>query len=387
MFDSAIFEDYGYGLQNAIWERQKEIVETAYDLWIDSGDEIFDGYYRWFFPAGFIDRDRERAKKVIKNIRNIVHSPVIRHDPEAIYCYVMYHMIEAWFDDKLYQGVDLLPEDVKEYIAGLEIKKLDADEDEAENLADEIDAIREWFTVKEVCQFDFESVYDGDYVNESMAETMAEEFLQGTPYLDYLGVEIRELIDLLPDDLYEKVVAKLGGGETSLAHQIMIACEMLSNNALDYSGFGENAINRRVRDYLKGTLKEYEVLDQTHQGFGKNKKEEGSIDILIKKDGLNEAIYEGLIHKDFRYLTEHIAKAIERYNPSGCRKVYVGEYYKNNRFGVCWKNTVKNLNQSYSGSEVDTNRNGLCAYQFNIGNLTGKTTVLVVGVNMGVPKR
>ena len=55
MFDSAMFEAYGYDLQNAIWERQKLIVDMTYDLWFDTGDEIFDGYYRYLFPAGFID--------------------------------------------------------------------------------------------------------------------------------------------------------------------------------------------------------------------------------------------------------------------------------------------------------------------------------------------
>lgn len=209
MFDSAMFEAYGYDLQNAIWERQKLIVDMMYDLWLDTGDEIFDGYYRYLFPAGFIDRDRERAKKVIRDILNIVHSPVIRHDPNAIYCFVMYQMIGAWFENEPEKIMDLLPDDVKEYIARLEEKKQNAHEDEAEDLAEEIDAIKGWFTDKDECQVDFEITYDEDYVEESMAETMAEEFLKGTPYPDYCGVEIRKLVDLLPDDLYEKVIEKL----------------------------------------------------------------------------------------------------------------------------------------------------------------------------------
>lgn len=209
MFDSAMFEAYGYDLQNAIWERQKLIVDMTYDLWFDTGDEIFDGFYRYLFPAGFIDRDRERAKKVIQDILNIVHSPVIRHDPEAIYCFVMYRMIGLWFESEPEKVMNLLPDDVKEYIASLETKKQKADEDEAEDLAEEIDAVIGWFTDKDECQVDFEITYDEDYVEESMAETMAEEFLKGTPYPDYYGVEIRKLVDLLPDDLYEKVIAKL----------------------------------------------------------------------------------------------------------------------------------------------------------------------------------
>ena len=123
MFSSCLLEDHGFDLQREIQERQETIVETYYDLWQIAGDEIYDGLFQYFFPAGFIDRNRERAKKVIRDLRDIVHSPTIRKDPEAIYCFVMYHMIDAWFDDENSMENDLLPDDVKNYIAILEQKK------------------------------------------------------------------------------------------------------------------------------------------------------------------------------------------------------------------------------------------------------------------------
>ena len=88
MFNSTLLTDYPI-LQNAIHDRQRDIVEFPYDLWLDNGDQIFDGYFRCFFPPGFIDRDKERAKKVIRDIHDIVQSPVIRYNPEAIHCYVL----------------------------------------------------------------------------------------------------------------------------------------------------------------------------------------------------------------------------------------------------------------------------------------------------------
>lgn len=383
MFHSCIFEDYGFDLQREIQKRQEDIVDCYCDLWHDNGDEIYDGLFRYFFPAGFIDRDKERAKKIIRDLRDIVYSPTIRRNSEAIYCFVMYHMIEAWYEYETSEGIDLLPEDVEEYLLLLEEKKKGLDEDEAEDLSQQVDDIRGWFTDGEECLIDFRNAYDQDYMDESMAEDAAEAYLEFGFVPESWGVDIRELIDLLPNDLYEKVVKKLGEEATDISHQIIVACESISNNALDYKEFGENAINRRVRDHLRGSLKGYEVLDQSHQGFGENSKEEGSLDILIKKDGLNEAIYEGLIHEDYGYLKTHIKKAIERYNPSGCRKVYIGEYYKNKRFGVCWKNTVRRLNAEYSGIDVDTRRNGICEYQFEVENLFGKTTICIIGVNMG----
>ena len=103
---------------------------------------------------------------------------------------------------------------------------------------------------------------------------------------------------------------------------------------------------------------------------------------MIKKDGLIEAIYEGLIHTDFKYLQEHIVKAVTRYIPSGCRTIYIGEYYKNKRFEQCWRNTVEKLIEEYDGKELDTGRDGVCLFRFAVDNLSGKAAVWVIGVNV-----
>ena len=117
MFNSALLSDITrrYGpvcdvslLPNAIKVRHFEIIETAYNLWQDSGDDIFDGYFRFFFPPGFIERDRGRAKQVVSDLWNIAQSPVIRR-LDAIHCYVMYHMIDAWFNDPYIQSIGKLP--------------------------------------------------------------------------------------------------------------------------------------------------------------------------------------------------------------------------------------------------------------------------------------
>ena len=70
MFHSCIFEDYGFDLQRSIQARQETIVDWYCDLW--RGDEI--GLFRYFFPAGFIDRDKGRAKKIIRDLRDILQT-------------------------------------------------------------------------------------------------------------------------------------------------------------------------------------------------------------------------------------------------------------------------------------------------------------------------
>ena len=170
MFNSTLLTDYPI-LQHAIHDRQRDIVEFPYDLWLDNGDQIFDGYFRCFFPPGFIDRDKERAKKVIKDIHDIVQSPVIRYNPEAIHCYVMYHMMEAWFDDEYTKTLDLLPDEVKKFIAGMNREENDPEDDA---VVPEQDRIKQWFIDKDSCLGDFEDINDPDYMDETVAEGVAE---------------------------------------------------------------------------------------------------------------------------------------------------------------------------------------------------------------------
>ena len=120
MFNPRLIEHYSEQLKNAVWERQKEIFGWIHDLWIDTDDILL----HFYFPPGFVDRDPERAKMVMNNLRNIVHSYTVRHDPEPIYCYVMYQMIEAWFDDEEYlKMLELVPDEVKAVIDELKSKE------------------------------------------------------------------------------------------------------------------------------------------------------------------------------------------------------------------------------------------------------------------------
>ena len=379
MFKSDLIEECGPELMDAVYERHLEIVEFYYEVWQDVGDDVI----VHFFPPGFMERDPERARKVFRELWDIVNSLIPRNDPDAIHCYVMYRMIEAWFDDEYNQLTGLLPDEVKEYAERLGKPQSGSESDESDEEEDpsEAELIQLWFTDKDTCLGDFEDTYDQDYMDETIAEAAAELYLSETGIPHYLGADIRELVDLLPGDLYEKVTAKLLSEQKqseSLFQAILVACEGISNNALDYQDFSENALNRQVRDTLRDRLQGYEVHDQTQQGTGENGQEEGSLDILIKRNGLNEAIYEGLIHDDHCWLEEHIEKATGRYNPSGCRRVYIGEYYQNQDFRRCWENTVEYLCTQHQGKEIETGRNGIRIYQFDLEQIL----VSVIGMNM-----
>lgn len=210
MFNSTLIDDYGSALINPIWERQKEIFEFPYDSWMDSeanGEDVSDCYVACFFPPGFIERDKERAKRVIKEIYDNVQSPVIRHDVDAIHFYVMYYATEAWFDNEYTQAQDLVPEDVKSFLSKFEEENRDDSEFDAE-LTD-AERIRSWFIDKDFCLGDFEDAYDPDFMDVTVAEAVAVLYLSERGIPDFVGADIRDLVDLLPNELYYKVKEKL----------------------------------------------------------------------------------------------------------------------------------------------------------------------------------
>lgn len=207
MFNTSLLNEYKDDiLISAIQERQKEIVDYFYGLWQDMGDGVFNDSLYDIFPPGFIDRDKERAKQVVRDINNIVQSVVIRRNAKAIYCYVMHHMIEIWYNVIYFEEIHELPSEVMKLIE--ESKALDDDDPDRDeyNLSERIYG---WFTDKEMCLGDFEDAYDEDFFDETTAEAAAELFLSENGIPDSLGIDIRELIDLLPTDLYELVMEKL----------------------------------------------------------------------------------------------------------------------------------------------------------------------------------
>ncbi len=133
MLNSMIFEKYGYDLQSDVEERYLEIVDYYLSFWED--DSVFDGCYRWLFPPGFIDRDLERAKRIMRDLEDIVSSSIIRRKLDPIYCYVISNMIIDWYTQGEDMEMDMLPKNVKKYL-----RNLGSDSEEKKAY------IRSWFT-------------------------------------------------------------------------------------------------------------------------------------------------------------------------------------------------------------------------------------------------
>ena len=148
--------------------------------------------------------------------------------------------------------------------------------------------------------------------------------------------------------------------EVSITQELISACAKIADNPVSYACFDEDGLNREIRNFLDSAISRfgYSIADQTQQGLGKSAQKPGELDIRINRNGIPVAIYEGLIHRNTQYLYDHIKKAIEKYNLSGCSDVYVVEFSRNKGFGSFWDNACDTI-EEYEGVNVNEEQTGL----------------------------
>lgn len=168
-----------------------------------------------------------------------------------------------------------------------------------------------------------------------------------------------------------------------LTHEFVSACAKIADNPASYACLDEDGLNREIRNLLDSAISRfgYTIADQTQQGLSGSNP--GELDIRINKNGIPVGIYKGLIHRERQYLFDHINKAIEKYNGSGCKAVYVVEYSRNKGFGRFWDNACDAIDE-YRGVSAKEENTGLLGVKMLKGtfNWEGqKGDFYYIGVN------
>ncbi len=176
-----------------------------------------------------------------------------------------------------------------------------------------------------------------------------------------------------------------------LSRAFISACAAIADNPASYSSFDEDGLNREIRNFLLASLTSfgYLVTDQTQQGWGETYKHAGELDIRINKNGIPVAIYEGLIHKNEKWLYSHIEKAIGKYNRSGCKTVYVVEFSKKTKFGAFWNSEVEKVKKHPELCDIEEQDVGLLGVKKLIGHFKWEEQLGVfhfIGVNCHVDR-
>lgn len=179
--------------------------------------------------------------------------------------------------------------------------------------------------------------------------------------------------------------SRSNGSDCDLMDALVSACAKIADNPSSYMGFDEDGLNRELRNFLDSSLSPsgYKVSDQTQQGLGNSMDRPGELDIRISKGGIPVAILEGLIHRDERYLREHVEKVTGRYNFSGCKTVLIIEYTRNKDFVRFWKSSCEILEgmQGIDVAEVDVGLLGVRLLRGTYDWNGTRGTLVYVGVN------
>ena len=399
--NNGLFDLYN-PIVEAVYETHRSILEMSIDAWEmdDPSDQGFIRYYQYAFPPGFIMRDLSKAKRIIYDLKDIAEGFTVRYTLKPIYIYVMYHVIRRWceiFEDT-YDPKDRFPEKIQRYL-----------KEKGINFRSEIyQNVKRWFTLENEMAEDFAVIYDEDCTDEVFAESIAFMYLEDE-YADEkvksLDVKVEDFFDLLPSDLYERVMEKYKSEQEAekyrksteketfktldLKNEIIYACAKLSDAPTLTHGLEEDGLNRLLRDYLEASLKfyNYSVQDQTQRGYSATGKKTGELDLrIIDREGFPEAICECLIHKDEKFLHEHIRKAVDNYNQIGCKNVYIICHSRNKDYKHFWesfKSWASNC-KLVSGWEEETQRYGGIRCAVGVFDCYGeKGVVNFVGVKTG----
>lgn len=114
-----------------------------------------------------------------------------------------------------------------------------------------------------------------------------------------------------------------------------------------YRGCNEDELNRAVRNQLS---LQYHIKDQTQQGSSASGNGVGEPDLLICDSSDQPlAIYEGLVLSclNRRYFKKHLEKVLlpTRYNPLGCKAIYVAIYGTAKNFQAHWRRICRYLSE------------------------------------------
>ena len=406
--NNGLFDRYN-PIVEAVYETHYNMIEMSIDAWElnDPSDAGFIRCFQYAFPPGFIMRDISRAKRIIYDLKDIAEGFTVRYTLKPIYIYVMYHLIMRWCEilEDIYDDVeDRFPEKIQKYLKEKEIS----------TESEFYQSVKRWFTLENEMAEDFASVYDEDCTDKVMAESIAFMYLEDE-YADEkiksLDVNVEDFFDLLPSDLYERVMEKHKSEqdlkkkleteqlqknaakelikEIDLKKEIVYACIKLSEAPQITSGLNENGLNRLLRDCLESSLKSFNycVQDQTQRGYSATGNEAGELDLrIIDRDGFPEAICECLIHKDEKYLHEHISKVVYNYNQIGCKTVYIICYSRNKdykRFWESFKNWVKKCELVSGWEAEDTQKYGGIRCAEGLFDCFGDTGIIhYIGVNL-----
>lgn len=251
-------------------------------------------YLESFFPRQFLEDNPHKAKSVILDLRDMVHSSIIREVIKPLYEYVLYHVIKVQIE-------------LQEYLYGSKVKTLDKDFSQEIKKTMKLNGHGQSdinFTIRclEDLEFYLEDFFwDWDFL---YIDEVCSTYLRGIPIDQIMGIDLDLYIDIIARDLKEDYLAKKeeqkekqqNSDEQIVLKEVESAIRMMQNRALEFKNMNETEISNRMEEMIKRVLyerKKIEVVRESPIGCVSIKLGESDLLLYRQIDGYeNIAIIE-----------------------------------------------------------------------------------------------
>lgn len=333
LFDNADMTDLDRNITKYVNSNVACIIRVLLDLLEDNNGFTLED----FLPYNSLRIDNKIWLEMIYDLYDIVNSGVIRDWIKPKYEYLLYVILQWWYDCND-SWDDLLPNKLdRNLITKIQVKY--ALEDGNSYVLNAITHFDEYYYIL---------FADHDFLPENL-ERLITIYLRNPKLFKTLfaDVDLNEYRDLMPKDLQEqfdevnyKTVepTKNNFSELRLLEDLLFCCEKLQANH-SCKEFLEDDKNDYIRDLL--TAMGYDLRDQTRQGSSPGGKQSGEVDLLIKMGKLSFSIVEALNLSSVNetYISEHIDK-IYKYDTLGNFCNFIISYVKIKNFSQFWKKYI-----------------------------------------------
>ena len=336
-----------YAITRFANDQVAEMVEAEIDCLKDGAslDYIFPRRIELYHP--------ELKRPILYELWDAVCSNVVYDHLSPLKQFVMYQIIEEYIEFWREEPKELhfpLPEKLKTWIGREKDELIDNDTRESDFLVHALESAEEYP----------DNFFEGTYfLEEELCEITSLAMSNPKAFRTLMDYdELDAYIEIMPADLaaeYQKFrekqahkgdIQKCGLNPTAptageITQKIILALTQIQKNKI-FFGQKENVINDGLRDRLNMV---FDCHDQTRQGVSENEIDSGSVDFLIKHNGMPISIIEAVRIKSLEKTTlaQHILKVLVNYDPNGCRIVNLVIYGLMADFSAFWKKNLEYL--------------------------------------------
>lgn len=239
------------GLNEEILRYQNGIVEEMFDVAIDllEGNQWEKEELMFYLPRNYVEDHPDMGRRILLDIRDLIHSRVKRRVLKPLYEYVLYQVLDEYLilmEDLYGSTKRQLPEELKERI----VRTMGEHGFSTEETEFTIDMLEDLKYFYEVLFWDYDFMPD-------VVDSVALGVLEDRPVAEMMGIDIDQYVDIMAPDIREDFLRKREqdarmdvDDESFVVQELYSAIKILEKRTLEIESFSE----AQICNYLDAML-------------------------------------------------------------------------------------------------------------------------------------